>query len=135
MIEVNTCEVKVYVGMRAGYSSKLYSESYAREIIQKYCNSVGLGVTVVFGTCVYTNGNEPCVIIGFINYPRFPKSPNEVYSQAEELGNKLADSMEQERFTIVAPDFTRMYERAADGTSTVAEKTCPVRNDSRKIPL
>jgi hypothetical protein len=53
---------------------------------------------------------EPCCRISLINYPRFPKTQDEVYKQAEDLGKVLAKEFKQQRFTIVATDRTKMYQ-------------------------
>jgi hypothetical protein len=46
------------------------------------------------------------VVVGLINYPRFPAEPREIWSKAEELGKRLRDGLYQESFTIQASDKT-----------------------------
>ncbi len=50
----------------------------AEDICQEYCDEVGLCVTTTRTNYIYTNGSEPGVAVGFINYPRFPAEPEEI---------------------------------------------------------
>jgi len=82
-IDIPTYEVDIVVGLKEGYSGPLHTVDEAKEICQNFCDVVGLGVTLGLETCIYTSGNEPCVRIHLINYPRFPKQPKEVLETAE----------------------------------------------------
>lgn len=80
-----------------------------------YCDEVGLCVTVTPTVYAYTGGCESGVIVGLINYPRFPKSPEEVWAHAEALAHRLRQRLGQESFTIQAPDKTVWFSfREAD---------------------
>lgn len=71
-----------------------------------YCDAVGFCVTVTETTYCYTGGEESGVIVGLINYPRFPKSSAEIWAHAEALAAKLRDDLGQQSYTIQAPDRT-----------------------------
>jgi hypothetical protein len=122
-IDLPTYQAVITVGMQEGYSGPLHTEREVLAWCRSYCDKVGLGVEVHFGTCVYTNGQEPCARISLINYPRFPKHNIEVFEHAEQLGVLLAIAFKQLRFTIVATDVTRMYE--------MGDVECTSKNDSQ----
>ena len=72
----------------------------ASQICRSFCDEVGLCVTVTPISYVYTGGEEYGVIIGLINYPRFPKSQDEIYRTALKLARKLRSELGQGSFTI-----------------------------------
>lgn len=71
----------------------------------------GLCVTVAPATFIYTGGAEEGVAVGLINYPRFPKSNDEVWEEAIGIGMALLDDLCQMSFTVVAPDKTHWFTR------------------------
>jgi hypothetical protein len=70
-----------------------------------YCE-VGLCVTVSETSYVYTGDQEFGVIVGLINYPRFPKTPEEIWKHAEALAERLRERLGQQSYSIQAPDKT-----------------------------
>lgn len=78
----------------------------ASVICRKYCDDVGLCVTVTPTNYIYTNGEEEGIIIGLINYPRFPSQSRDIVSKAGSLAQKLLDELEQQSCTIQTPDLT-----------------------------
>ena len=103
---VKTYEVKIYVGSEIGYSGKTLDVTEA--ICQDYVNNVGLCVTVTKTKYFYVNGSEDGVIIGLINYPRFPESESAIKNKAIALAKKLKLGLGQLRVSIVCPDETIM---------------------------
>lgn len=82
-----------------------------------YCDAVGFCVTVTETTYCYTGGELAGVIVGLINYPRFPKEPAEIWAHAETLAAKLRVDLKQESYTIQAPDKTVWFShREEDAT-------------------
>ena len=71
-----------------------------------YCDEVGFCVTVTETTYCYTGGESAGVIVGLINYPRFPKSQDEIWQHAEALAERLRVSLKQDSYSIQAPDKT-----------------------------
>ncbi len=71
-----------------------------------YCDDVGLCVTVTETRYMYTGGMTFGVIVGLINYPRFPSTPDQLWAHAEALGARLCKGLKQESYTIQAPDKT-----------------------------
>jgi hypothetical protein len=94
---------------------------HAKRICREHCDQVGLCVTVTPTTYVYTGGEELGVIVGLINYPRFPSSSADIWQRAE----ALALHLRVRSFTLQAPDKTVWYSWRAedcdsDGTATAA---------------
>ena len=96
----NTYEVKIYI---AG------PIDVAKQVIRKECSREGLCVTVIPTDFLYTQGEEKGYVVGFINYPRFPKEEEEIYNRAIDLGIKLLHETYQGSFTIVASDKSEFY--------------------------
>lgn len=72
----------------------------ARQICQEYV-TIGACVNIVETDYVYKFGAEKGVTVEFINYPRFPKTPLEIFESAFNLGNLLLKNLHQGSFTIV----------------------------------
>lgn len=113
MKECPTRRIDIYVGLKEGYNGIVHTYEEAEEICQKYCDEVGLGLTLTRTKFIYTDGNEPGVIVGLINYPRFydpKKSPQIVWENALKIAYLLKSAFKQERVSIVDEDRTVMLE-------------------------
>jgi hypothetical protein len=73
-------------------------------------DEVGLGVTVTPTSFVYTGGDERGVIVGLINYPRFPSTEKEINDHAVSIAHLLMTAFKQERCTIEMPDVSYLLE-------------------------
>lgn len=90
----------------------------AHEICRAFCDEEGLCVTVTPTAYVYTGGEEAGVIVGLINYPRFPSEPNDILATAKLLALELMAKLEQESVSVQTPDETHWFStRAADVTA------------------
>lgn len=78
----------------------------ATEICRAYCDSEGFCVTVTQTSYVYTGGQESGVIVGLINYGRFPSEPQAIFAQARVLTDLLIEGLGQESASIQGPDKT-----------------------------
>ena len=78
----------------------------AERVCREYCDEFGLCVTVSPTRFVYTRGEEAGVAVGLVNYPRFPKSPEQITDTAKHLALVLREKMDQESVMIVTPDRT-----------------------------
>lgn len=81
-----------------------------KQVCRKYCMEVGLCVTVEPVDFIYTGGEESGVVIGLINYARFPSTEGEVYSKAKTLGGILVEECYQKSFSIVTTSKTVYFE-------------------------
>lgn len=76
----------------------------ALEVCRQYCDDIGFCVTVTPTHYVYTGGHESGIIVGLINYPRFPAEPTEIVDHAIALAERLRVNLGQESYTIQTPD-------------------------------
>lgn len=102
--------VKIWCGLKVGYTGPVFTIDNVKEICQDFCNSVKLGITVTPTDFIYVDGNEPGFVIGLINYPRFPKGSEEILEYATKLAKILMVKLQQQRATIEAPDRMIMLE-------------------------
>lgn len=107
-VNVETFTASIYVGRRMRYSGAIVGEQTALEWLQKRVDEVGLCVTFTPTTFIYTNGSEPGFIVGLINYPRFPSTPDLIRAQALDIAKELRAMMGQLKVTVVFPDVTTM---------------------------
>ncbi len=108
MKTVNTFTATIYVGLRNNDAGDSFPVGLAKQICQDYVNQVGLCVTVTETTFVYTNGSEPGVIVGLINYPRFPSGSYAIRQHALQLARRLRKGLKQKRVSVVFPNETVM---------------------------
>jgi hypothetical protein len=85
------------------------SYQHALTCAKAYCDIVGYCVTVTPTKYVYKNGQEDGVIIGLINYPRFPSTKEKIMDHAERLARILCDTLSQQSFSIQNPEKTIWY--------------------------
>lgn len=67
---------------------------------EDYCTDVGLCVTVTPTIYCYRNGRCMGLIVGLINYARFPKPHVEIWQQAVDLAYVLKRRLGQGSFTV-----------------------------------
>lgn len=75
----------------------------AHDICQSYCDTVSFCVSVTPTSYAYKGGHEVGVIVGLINYPRFPSTSEEMFDHAKSLGIQLMEGLGQQSFTIETP--------------------------------
>ena len=83
-------------------------------LCRAYCDEVGYCVTVTPTLYAYRGGAEAGVIVGLINYGRFPAKPMSIFDHACELGERLCEGLKQESYTIQAPDKTLWVSHRAE---------------------
>lgn len=87
----------------------------ARQVCREYCDEIGLCVTLAPTEYIYTGGFEGGLVVGLINYPRFPEQSCRIECHAEALGQKLMAALGQESFSIQTPTETTWFSvRPAD---------------------
>lgn len=96
----------------ASYTVRLYMAGdieIVKQFLRKevYPPNAGLCVTVEKPTYIYTGGGEEeGFVIGFVNYPRFPKATSEIWKRAFDIAYKLITHLGQWSALLVAPDRT-----------------------------
>jgi hypothetical protein len=83
----------------------------AKQICQEYCDAVGLCVTVTSTSYIYTGGEQMGVIVGLINYPRFPADPADILAKAHNLASELLGGLSQQSYSIQTPTETIWHSR------------------------
>ncbi|WP_376742491.1 hypothetical protein [Ensifer canadensis] len=76
---------------------------FAAKMIQRLAMVKGMCVTLTAQTFIYTGGREEGFKIGFINYPRFPSSPEELVALAKYVADCLMVDLGQHSYSIVTP--------------------------------
>ena len=103
---MQTWWASIFVGSTEGYDGQRHQIGEIEWICRKYCDEVGLCVTVTPTKFVYKDGDEPGAIVGLIQYPRFPKSSMEIRRLAMTLGERLRAGLKQIRVTVQMPEET-----------------------------
>ncbi|WP_211104312.1 hypothetical protein [Chromobacterium haemolyticum] len=83
----------------------------AKQTIRQFCMQKGLCVTVQPADYIYTGGEEAGFIVGLINYPRFPSTPEKIDSTAHALASDLMHVCCQHSYTIMTPQETNWFSR------------------------
>ena len=102
--------VQIWVGLK---ETTQYGDNHTIDEVREVCKEF-----VIDGDCVsitptefiYTNGSGKGVVIGFINYPRFPRTKEQIITRATKLAVNLAYSLNQYRVTITTPDNSIMIQ-------------------------
>lgn len=102
--------VQIWVGLKNGYSNTVHTIDNVRTICDAWVNEVGDCVTITPTEYRYVKGNEPGVVVGYIQYPRFPRSKKEIRRRALELGRRLMAGLSQYRVTVTTPNKSYMLE-------------------------
>lgn len=106
-----TFTASIYLGLRHAYGEKISSVDEIRSWLQVYCNEIKIGVTLTQTEFIYVDGGEPGVIIGLINYPRFPQPIDKIKEHALVIAKCLMRRYNQERVSVVFSDETIMLEK------------------------
>ena len=104
----------IYVGRYCKETKKTYGYQTLKKVCEDYCNEIGFCVTISSTTFIYTNGKEPGVVVGCIQYPRFPLPDEQNRQRAIELAKRLMKATNQYRVSIVMTDEVVMLEREID---------------------
>lgn len=97
MVGAPTAQVTIWV---AG------DEADAKRVCRKFCLDVGLCVTVTPTEYIYTGGSERGVMVGLVNYPRFPRTFDQIWATALQLARTLRDELFQHSVLLTAHDRT-----------------------------
>jgi hypothetical protein len=81
----------------------------ARRIIRAECLREGLCVTIEPTQFLYTGGEETGFVVGFLNHPRFPRSPEEITIRARSLLLLLLSGTYQHSGLLVTPEKTEWF--------------------------
>lgn len=110
MKKLKSYNVQIWCGLRSQYTDKIHTINDARNICDKFVNEVEDCITITPTEYRYVNGDEPGVIVGYINYPRFPRTKKEILNRALKLAEKLMKELNQYKVTVTTPYKSYMIE-------------------------
>jgi len=102
--------VQIWVGLRKFYSEEEHSLDDVRQICDEYVNDIKDCVTITPTEFRYVDGSENGVIVGYIQYPRFPRDRETIRTRSIKLASWLMHSLHQFRVTITTPEESIMLE-------------------------
>lgn len=70
------------------------------------CLEDGLCVTVELTKFIYTGGEELGAVVGLVNYPRFPTTPDALWGRAVNLAIRLLNATCQHSVLVMSPEIT-----------------------------
>ena len=65
--EAKTWEARIFVGFKEGYGGVEHTIEECKDVVQKFVDEIGCGVTVTPTAFIYTDGRENGAIVGLIN--------------------------------------------------------------------
>lgn len=86
----------------------------AKQVLREECLREGLCVTIEPTEFIYTGGEERGYVVGLINYPRFPKTPDEIEARARGLMQMLLEGTFQHSALLMTPDLTEWITNRVD---------------------
>jgi len=110
MKSVETTTVKIYLGLREGHTDKVHNLDEVKDFLQDYVNKSGLCITISPTSFIYRGGREEGIIIGLINYLRFPTQLKKLEQIAEEIASLCKEKYNPKRVSIEYQDRTIMLE-------------------------
>jgi hypothetical protein len=106
---VPTYTATIYIGFKHHYIGSEIGFGQVEDFIQKWVDENSTCVSVTRTKYLYKGGSENGLAIGFINYPRFPSSEEEIQKNALNLALILMKECEQMRVSVVCPHKTYMF--------------------------
>lgn len=88
----------------------------ARHVIRGIALPGGLCVTIEPTLFIYAGGEEQGFVVGLVNYPRFPESPEAIDARALELLHQLLRQCYQHSAMLMTPSTTRWVSVREDVT-------------------
>lgn len=86
----------------------------AKQAIRAECLREGLCVTIEPTTFIYTGGEESGFVVGLVNYPRFPSTPDALFARARDLMGKLLEATFQHSAMLMTPQSTEWVTKRED---------------------
>ena len=89
----------------------------AKQTLRAECLREGLCVTVEPTLFIYTGGEETGFVVGLVNYPRFPSSPQVITQRAEQLIAALLEATHQHSAMLMTQETTRWVSQRKEVTA------------------
>jgi len=111
MKKFNSYNIQIWVGLKETYDEKkLHSISEVYEMCSQFVNEIKDCVSITPTRFEYVGGGENGAVVGYINYPRFPRSKRELRRRSFLLAERLMIGLNQYRVTITTPNKSYMLE-------------------------
>lgn len=78
----------------------------AKQLLRAECLREGLCVTLGPVDYIYTGGEEAGYVVGLVNYPRFPVTPQALWLRACDLAERLREGTHQHSVLIQSAERT-----------------------------
>lgn len=105
-----TYTATVYVGTKERATGEVRPLGLAREYLKDFASGGGVCVSFTPTEFIYKDGMEPGIVVGLINYPRFPESLESIKAKALAIAEGLQAIYRQLKVSVVFPDETVMLE-------------------------
>lgn len=92
----------------------------AKQLLRAECMRQGLCVTIEPTLYIYTGGEEAGYVVGLVNYPRYPSTPDELAARARLVRDTLLYGTHQRSAMLMMPATT-------EWVSVVDEQGKPLR--------
>lgn len=95
------------------YTAEIYIAGdipVAKQLLREYCLQ-GFCVSIEPVYYVYTMGEESGMVVRIINYPRFPRTQDEIKQKGVELGGLLIKGLHAGSCSVVCTDETIFLSR------------------------
>lgn len=110
MKKTKAYNVQIWMGLREEYTDKIATIEEVLKICDEWVDNIKDCITITPTEFRYVNGNEPGVIVGYINYPRFPRTRKDIRKRALKLCEILMTELRQTRATVTTPFKSYMLE-------------------------
>ena len=94
----------------------------AIEHMERHVQDHPFCVTITPTTYVHTSATDPGIVVGLINYPRFPAEPEAIWAKAEQIAAFLCEKLGQQSYTIQAPDKTVWFSHRPVDTAPAPDR-------------
>jgi hypothetical protein len=103
--------VQIWVGLKETYDNEnIHTLDDVRVICDEWVNKIKDCITITPTEFRYVDGFEKGVVVGYIQYPRFERSEEEIKIRSLKLAEKLMIGLNQYRVSITTPTETYMLE-------------------------
>ena len=106
MKTVDSFNIQIWLGLREGYTEKKHDINDVYDVVYKVCQYPGNCLTVTPTRFIYKGGWEDGVVIGIINYARYPIGKMNHKYNALEIAERLKAHFKQQRVSITTPEKT-----------------------------
>lgn len=114
--DVSSLKATITIGRKRGYSEDLIPVSDFYTVLSdlqlelKKTLDIALSARVTESTIIFAGQNEPCLVITFINYPKFPITHQKLKEGAIFIAKHLMTLLKQRRIVVEFQDQTLMLD-------------------------